>query len=96
MSVDIVEVTLSQREVNLLLDYSCPFEHEQEQLESFKDNPGRHILKVETFYLPHLIGDLVYSAKKVNDQLLLNEIDQICIALENAEKVSNNTPFVIR
>lgn len=95
MSEKYICVTLSQREVNLLLQYAYPFEHESAQLDKFKDKPGNHNLKVDAFYLVHLIGDLVYSAKKISDQGLLNEIDQICIALENAEKMKNNPPLLV-
>ena len=81
---DIVEVDFNQREINLLLEYAYPFDNEKEQLIGYKDKPGIHTLKVDAFYLPNLIGDLVYSAKAINDEALLEELDQICIVMECA------------
>lgn len=92
---DVVEVELSQREVNLLLEYAYPFDDEREQLEKFKDSPGLHVLRVDTFYLSRLIGDLVYSAKGIEDEELLEEFDTICITMENAEQGKSRKPFVV-
>jgi len=81
---DIKSVSLTQREVDLLLQYSYPFDDEEEQLRAFHGRGGTHVLKVDSFYLSRLIGDLVYSAKSI--QSLLDELDALCDVLENAEQ----------
>jgi len=80
-----VEVELTQYEINLLLEYAYPFDEEKEQLLQYKDMRGVHTIKIDCYYLPLLIGDLVYSAKKINSEKILNEFDMLCILLENAE-----------
>lgn len=82
---DLKSVQLTQREVNLLLRYGYPFEEIQAQLNACKNRQGTHTLKISDFDLSHLIGDLVYSAKKINDDDLLEELDAVCSVLENAE-----------
>jgi len=82
---NLISTDLTQREVKLLLRYSYPFEDVAAQLEAFKDRRGTHCLKVHPYYLPKLIGDLVYSAKKVEDERLLAELDELCTVLEMAE-----------
>ena len=42
---DIVTVTLSKREVDLLLRYGYPFEEAKEQLEAFKGRTGTNRLR---------------------------------------------------
>ena len=81
---DIKSVSLTQREVDLLLQYSYLFDDEEEQLRAFHGKGGTHVLKVDSFYLSRLIGDLVYSAKSI--QSLLDELDALCDVLENAEQ----------
>lgn len=83
---DIKSVRLTQREVQLLLRYAYPFEEAEEQLNACKDVKGSHTLKLEIFDLEHLIGDFVYSAKNINDNQLLKELDALCDVLENALK----------
>jgi hypothetical protein len=91
-----VEILLNQREVNLLLKYAFPFDQEREQLNSHRDAPGTHAFKVDTFYLSILISDLVYSAKEIKDEGLLEELNRICIAMENAEQDNSMKPFLVQ
>jgi hypothetical protein len=88
MSLDLISVTLTQHEVELLLRYGYPFEHEEKQLRHFEGKAGLHVLKVDSFYLSHLIGDLIRSAKTIRSNRLLEELDELCTALENAERGS--------
>lgn len=37
------------------------------------------------FDISHLIDDLMYCAKKINDDHSLEELDALCSVLENAE-----------
>jgi hypothetical protein len=93
---DVIEVKLNQREVNLLLEYAYPFENEEEQLHSFQSIPGIHILKVDEFYLSRLIGDLVYSAKEIENESLLKELDRLCTAMELAEQGKARKLFLVK
>jgi hypothetical protein len=83
---DIKSVSLTQRELDLLLQYCYPFDDEEEQLRAFHGKGGTHVLKVDSFYLSRLIGDLVYSARSIQSQSLLDELDALCDVLENAEE----------
>jgi hypothetical protein len=94
MGTLLISVTLTQREVELLLHYGCPFEHEETQLRSFEGKTGFHVLKVSSFYLSHLIADLIYSARNIrSDDPLLEELDELCGALESAESRAIHGPI---
>ena len=84
MSIDVIEVELSQREVQLLLKYAYPFDHEQAQLESVSAKAGFHLLEFEVGTTLGLIADLVSSAKKIKSAHLLEELDELCSVLELA------------
>lgn len=86
---DIKSVSLTQREVDLLLQYSYPFDDVEEHLRAFHGKGRTHVLKVDSFYLSRLIGDLVYSAKSIQSQSLLDELDALCDVLENAEQYNS-------
>ena len=90
-----VEIELTSRQVEILLVYSHPFDEEEEQLKSFAGKPGNHRLKSDEFYLPRLIGDLVYSAKTIHDETLLEEFDEICTIIEStiSQKAGTSTLF---
>ena len=85
MSIEVFEIELSQREVQLLLKYAYPFEHEQAELESVKSKSGIHLLQFETGSVFRLISDLVSTAKTINNFNLLEELDELCSILERAE-----------
>gem|GEM_PF-852017 len=81
---DVIEVELSQREVQLLLKYAYPFDHEQAQLDSVSAKAGYHLLQFEIGTTLGLIGDLVSSARKIKRSNLLEELDELCSVLELA------------
>lgn len=89
-----ITVELSQREVKLLLRYGYPFEHESVQLKAFKNRKGPHWLQIEPYYLPLLVADLVRSAKTLRSDVLLEELDILCIALENAASSYQTTGLI--
>jgi len=82
---DLKTVRLTQREVNLLLKYGYPFEDIEARLNACKNRKGTHAIKISQFDIEHLIGDLVYSAKKLTNNTVLEELDAVCSVLENAE-----------
>jgi hypothetical protein len=81
----LLTVEISQREVQLLLRYGYPFDDVRAQLESFKTRKGPHSLQIDSFYLPRLTADLVYSAKKIRSRTTLHEIDELCSVLDHAQ-----------
>jgi len=89
-----ITVELSRREVTLLLRYGCPFENESVQLNAFKNHKGPHWLQIEPYYLPLLVGDLVHSAKMIHSDVLLEELDILCTALENAAHSYQTTGLI--
>ena len=80
-----VDVELTAREVDLLLAYAFAFDNELEQLERFAGKPGYHVLKTTEFYLIGLIADLVRSAREIEDDGLLYDIDRVCTIMETAK-----------
>ncbi len=82
---DLKSVQLTQREVTLLLKYGYPFDEIEARLRACEDRKGIHTIKISEFDIEHLIGDLVYSAKKINDDDIQEELDALCAVLENAE-----------
>lgn len=85
-----IDVELHQRQVKLLLRYAHPFKEEQSELDAFKNKPGIHALSFSNSGLFHLISDLVNTSKKIRDNDLLQEFDEICCALEMAEKYKSS------
>jgi hypothetical protein len=77
---------LTKREVDLVLKYAFPFPEEAELLRASKPEEGWHVVHIDACWLSLWIGDLVYSAKKIRSQNLLDELDALCSVLENAER----------
>lgn len=85
MSVKPVHIELTKRQIELLLKYSYPFDHEREQLErmnGIKDEFQE--LSTDDFYAPRLVGDLAYSAKEIDNEMLLDELDELCEIVDTA------------
>ena len=78
MSLNKVKIELSSRQVDLLLKYGYAFENEEKQLKKFSEKRSNwHVLVSDDFYAPRLVGDLVYSAKKLTDESILDELDEL-------------------
>lgn len=85
MSVKPVQIELTKRHIELLLKYSYPFDDEREQLERMNGKKDEfQKLSTDDFYAPRLIGDLAYSAKEVSDEMLLDELDELCEIVDTA------------
>jgi len=93
---DDINVKLTQRELKLLLEYAFPFEEDKEQLLRYSKIPGRHTISIDAFNFPRLIGDLIYSSKKINDAALLEEINALCETMEREEKRTTNSVSAIQ
>ena len=80
-----VEVELTLREVDLLLEYAYVMDEELEQLKRFKGEPGYHLLKTDGYSITGFIADLVHHAKKTNNDQLLADFDELCTVMETAQ-----------
>jgi hypothetical protein len=89
MSIETVRIELTQRQVELLLKYTDPFDDEENQLKKFNGKSGYHILESDDFYAPRLAGDIVYSAKKIDDDFLLEELIELADIIESSISVSS-------
>ena len=85
MGKAIQAIKLTTRDIELLLKYAYPFPEHAELLRQSQEKGGWHTIHVDTYWMPMWIGDLVYSAKKIRGQSLLDEIDALCTVLESAE-----------
>lgn len=81
---DLRTVELTPRELELLLEYGYPFPEEQRQLRSSKAVKGWHRVPIGAYWIELMVADLVRSAKEINDEALLEELDAACSALEYA------------
>ena len=62
----------------------------------YKDMLGDHALNIDALYLSRRIGDLVHSDEDIEDAGLLQNIDQISIAMEYTEQRKSTKPFLIQ
>jgi hypothetical protein len=77
-------VELTSREVELILQYACPFPDHADQLRASQSKGSWHAIEIDPYWISHWIGDLVHSTKAIRSQRLLEEIDRLCAVLETA------------
>jgi hypothetical protein len=75
---------LTSREVQLLLKYGYPFPEQEQALRESKAVKGVHRVRIDSYWIELMVGDLVRSAKELRSQALLEELDALCDALESA------------
>jgi hypothetical protein len=81
---DLRTLELTTREVKLLLKYGYPFEDEQKTLRASQAVKGYHHVRIGAYWIEMMVADLIRSAKELRAPSLLEEIDALCDALENA------------
>lgn len=79
----ILKLRLSARSRELLSEYGYPFEDFGKQLSGAESVKGISTLTIEPFYFDALRGELVRSAKEIEDEELLEEIDALYSELEH-------------
>jgi hypothetical protein len=57
-----------------------------QQLERLADDGRVAVVSIDSFYLDHLIANLIRSAKEIGDEALLEELDELLSDLEIEEK----------
>lgn len=78
-------IQFTQREINLLLKYAYLFPEEAQMLRTSQTENGYHQVRIDSCWISMWIGELVISAKKIRNRAMLEELDELCSVLENAE-----------
>jgi succinate dehydrogenase/fumarate reductase flavoprotein subunit len=84
---------LTPREVQLLLKYGYPFPDPEQALRESRAIGGIHRVRIDDYWIEHLVADLSRSARKIRSRSLLEEIDALCDTLEYAMD-ERPTPYV--
>lgn len=77
-------VELTPREVELLIEYGCPWPKLEERLRASRAVRGYHRLPINAYWIEMMIADVVRSAKEIRSRRLLEELEALCSSLERA------------
>ena len=83
---------LTPREVKLVIKYGYPFPDEATLLRESPTRNGVHVVCVDPYWVEMWIADIVRSAKTIESDALLAELDDVCSVLEAA--CERHTPRV--
>ena len=86
-------VELTTREVSLLLKYGYPFSAEERKLRSSEAVDGIHRVRMGSYWIELMLGDLVRSAKEIRSHRLLDELDELYSVLEHSLNSGRGTPL---
>ena len=75
-------IELTSRELRLLLEYGYPFEEQEQTLRASKAVRGFHRVRIDSYWIEILLGDVIRSAREITNRRLLDELDGVCGALE--------------
>ena len=95
MSTDTINFEISGREAKLILKYGYPFPDQAELIKPFADKAGYHTIAIGKYWLEIIIGDLCRSIKEVKSRSLIDELDELCDALETAISCGEKTMTVV-
>lgn len=84
MAKEVCKLELTPRELALILKYGYPFPEHADRLRASKLEAGWHVVRIDAYWIEMWIADLVRSAKEIESQALLDELDALCDVLENA------------
>jgi hypothetical protein len=90
---DLRTVELTTREVGLLLEYGYPFPDEEQKLRASKAVEGIHRVRLGSYWIELMLGDLVRSAKEIRSRRLLDELDELYSVLESSLNSGRGTPL---
>jgi len=91
---DLRTLELTTRELKLLLKYGYPFDEQEKALRASRPVKGCHRVRIGAYWIEMMVADLVRSAKELRSPSLLEEIDALCDALENA-LADRSKPFLV-
>lgn len=77
-------IELTARELDLLLEYGYPFEEQEQTLRASRAVRGFHRVRIDSFWIEMLLGDVIRSAREITNRRLLDELEGVCGALEVA------------
>lgn len=77
-------VELTPREVKLVIKYGYPFPEEATLLRMSPARDGVHVVHVDPYWVEMWIADIVRSAKTIQSDALLAELNEVCVVLEAA------------
>ena len=86
-------VELTTREVSLLLEYGYPFRDEEQKLRASKAVEGTHRVRLDTYWIELMLGDLARSERQIRSRRLLDELDELYSVLESALNSGRGTPL---
>lgn len=86
-------VELTTQEVSLLLEYGYPFAAEERKLRSSRAVDGIHRVRMGSYWIELMLGDLVRSAKEIRSHRLLDELDELHSVLEHSLSSARETPL---
>ncbi|MFH1355941.1 MAG: hypothetical protein ABII18_02310 [bacterium] len=95
MNDNFVNIELDDYEIKLIAKYTYPFEEVRHQLETLKGKPGDHVISIDAHEISMLMADLVYSAKKIRNSAVLEELDCLYGILEGAENRNKKSLFKV-
>lgn len=81
-----IRLRLSERQRRLLADHTYPFPELEEQLTKLSSTNQAATVTIEPFYLDRLLADIVYSSKRLADDRLVEELDDLYTRLEMQAK----------
>lgn len=84
---DLRTLELTTRERDLLLRYGYPFPDAEQALRQSEPVDGFHRVRIGTFWIERMLGDLARSEKEIRSRRLLEELDELYSVLESALRV---------
>jgi len=83
---DDVEIEISGRDAELILEYGYPFPDQASAFEAVSGKDGFHQMMIGRFWLETIVGDLSRSIREIRRDSLQEELDCLCDMLESAMK----------
>jgi len=81
---DLRTLGITPRERDLLLKYGYPFPAEEQKLRDSKAVKGFHRVRIGAYWIELMVADLIRSTREIRNGGLLDELDELCSALEFA------------
>ena len=75
---------LTPREVKLVIKYGYPFPDDAARLRASPLRNGVHVVTIDPYWVEMWIADIVRSAKEIESDALLAQLDEVCCVLEGA------------
>ena len=71
---------------HVILKYGTPDPDDEEKWHATPVRKRFHVLQIGAFWIPLRVADIVYSAKKIRSESLLEAVEALCFVLETAER----------